>query len=177
MPRRFLRRYLPSAASVRGDRTLSRLFGSWLSNPNLWILNRSSVTKAIAIGLFMAFVPVPFQMALAAGAAIYIGCNLPVAVAMVWITNPLTMGPIFYFAYLVGSAILGETAQPIEFAITWGWLTRQLAAVWEPLLLGCLVLGVISAVAGALVVNGIWRLHVVHSWKARRLRRHQRSRK
>jgi uncharacterized protein len=171
MPRRFLRRYLPSPASVRGDRTLSRLFGAWLHNPNLWILNRGSITRAIAVGLFMAFVPVPFQMVLSAGAAILIGCNLPVAVAMVWVTNPLTMGPIFYFSYRVGVVILGDTVKAVEFEISWDWLTHQLSEIWEPFLLGCFVMGIACGTLGALAFNGVWRLHVINSWKARRQRR------
>ena len=171
MLKRVLRRYLPTPQAVREDRTLSTVFGTLLHNPNLWLLNRSSVTRAVAVGLLMAFVPVPFQMVLAAGGAIWIGCNLPVAVAMVWVTNPVTMGPLFYFCYVVGSAILGETTQDISFEISWEWLSHQLGSVWEPFLLGCFVLGVVVALLGSVTLNAVWRLHVIRSWRERRGRR------
>jgi len=171
MLKRSLKRYLPSPKAVREDRTLRRVFGTLLHNPNLWLLNRTSVTRAVAVGLLMAFVPVPFQMVLAAGGAIWFGCNLPVAVAMVWITNPVTMGPIFYFCYVVGVAILGETAQEVSFEISWEWLTHQLGSIWEPFLLGCFVVGVIASAVGSLTLNALWRLQVIRSWRARRTRR------
>jgi uncharacterized protein (DUF2062 family) len=49
------------------------------------------------VGLFCAFIPVPFQMLLAAPSAIIFSANLPVSIALVWITNPITMPPIFFF--------------------------------------------------------------------------------
>ncbi|MBT6276646.1 MAG: DUF2062 domain-containing protein [Chromatiales bacterium] len=171
MPRHFLKRFLPSPRKMRNDRTLTRVFGTLLHNSNLWHLNRSSVTMGVAVGLLMAFVPVPFQMVLAAGAAIIVGCNLPIAVAMVWITNPLTMGPIFYGSYRVGAALINEPAHDIEFAISFDWLSTQLAAIWEPFLLGCFVCGVVSASVGAAIIQIVWRIHVANSWRERKERR------
>ena len=55
MPRKLLRRFLPSAHELRKEGQL-RLFGELLHNPNLWHLNRNSVAGAVSIGLFMAFV-------------------------------------------------------------------------------------------------------------------------
>jgi uncharacterized protein (DUF2062 family) len=171
MPRRFLKSWLPSPREVGENRTLSRVFGTLLHDANLWHLNRGSVTRAVMVGLLMAFVPVPFQMVLAAGGAMLVRCNLPVSVAMVWITNPLTMGPIFYGAYVIGSVVLDLPARDIEFEISWDWLTTQLGAIWEPFLLGCLICGVVSAFLGAVVVQFVWRLHVYWRWRTRAQRR------
>lgn len=44
--------------------------------------------RGLAVGAFYAFVPFPWQMLLAAITALWLRFNLPVAVAMVWITNP-----------------------------------------------------------------------------------------
>ena len=94
MPRKFLRRFLPAAHQIRREGTL-KVFGALLHNPNLWHLNRNSVAGAVSVGLFIAFVPAPGQMVLAAAAAIAVGRNLPIAVLMVWVSNPLTMPPLF----------------------------------------------------------------------------------
>ena len=102
MPRKFLKRYLPSASEVRSRRSL-RILGELLHDPNVWHLTRRSVSTAVAVGVFSAFVPVPFQMPLAAVLAIALRCNLPLAVALVWISNPMTMPAIFFFTYTVGA--------------------------------------------------------------------------
>lgn len=174
MPRKLLRRVLPAAHKLRGHRNL-RIFGGLLDDPNLWHLNRASVALAVAVGLFMAFVPVPFQMVLAAAGAIVLGCNLPVAVAMVWVTNPVTMPPIFYAAYRFGAWMLGEKPGALHFEMSFHWLLNRLGAVWRPFLLGCLVMGVLSAVIGYSVIRILWRIHVVRGWRERQARRAERE--
>lgn len=176
MPRKALKRILARIHPGESDHRLRRLFGELLHNRDLWHLNRYSVAWAVSVGLFFAFVPVPFQMPLAAAFAILIGCNLPIAVSLVWLTNPVTMPPIFYGAYKVGAWMLGQPPRNVEFELTTEWLFNELGAIWEPFLLGCLVLGLFSAVIGHLAVRIIWRIHVMSSWRERRRRREARDR-
>lgn len=171
MPRKLLRRLLPNHETFREHKHL-RHFGTLLHDPNLWHLNRRSVAGAVAVGLFMAWVPVPFQMVLAAAAAILFSVNLPISVVLVWITNPLTMPPMFFSAYWLGAKLLGEHARPIDFELSREWLTSaHMAAIWEPFLLGCLVLAVASALLGVVALRLFWRLHVIRNWRERRRRR------
>ena len=86
--RDYLRRRLPARESVQ--RQLSFL-GERLHDPELWHLTRHSTAGGLSVGLFMAFMPIPFQMLLAAPAAILLRVNLPIAAVSVWISNPLTM--------------------------------------------------------------------------------------
>ncbi|MGB1541119.1 MAG: DUF2062 domain-containing protein, partial [Cycloclasticus sp.] len=76
-----------------------KVFGPLIHNQNVWHLNRRSFAGAISVGLFIAFIPLPAQMLIAAAAAIALHVNLPVAVATVWVSNPITMPPLFYAAY------------------------------------------------------------------------------
>lgn len=170
MPRKFIKKFLPDHDKIRNHVHLNRIFGTLLHDPNLLHLNRRSVSSAFAIGLFMAFVPVPFQMILAAAAAIIVRCNLPIAVGLVWITNPVTMPPIFYFAYKVGTWILGTPIREIQFELSLEWLGSELSAIWEPFLLGCFVCGTISAALAYGTVRLLWRLRLVSHIKARKLR-------
>ena len=167
MPRRWLKRNLPTPTQVRENRRLRQVFGTLLHDSNLWHLNRLSVTRAVIAGMLMAWVPVPFQMVLSAGLAIAWRCNMPVAIACVWITNPLTMGPMFYGAYKLGALVLGLPVQEMEFEISWNWLQTQLGAIWEPFLLGCAICGVVMATVAAIIVHVGWRIHVAWSWKKR----------
>lgn len=149
---------------------MTRIFGRLLHNPNLWHLNRHSVAWGVSVGLFMAFVPVPFQMVLAVGAALLVSANLPVAVVFVWVSNPITIGPLFYAAYRFGAWMLDIAPRQIHFEMSVQWLLTRLVEIWEPFLLGCFVLGLVSALVGNLAVRAIWRIHVIQSWKLRRER-------
>ena len=148
-----------------------QMFGDHLHNPNLWHLNRRSVAGAFAVGLFTAFIPVPFQMILAAAFAIIFRVNLPISVLLVWVSNPITMGPLFYTAYKTGQWILGETPGEFNFEFTWTWFSTELTYVWQPFLLGCLLLGMLSAVLGYASMRLYWRYHVVQMLEKRRRKR------
>lgn len=176
MPRKALKRILARIHPGEGDHRLRRLFGELLHNRDLWHLNRYSVAWAVSVGLFCAFVPVPFQMPMAAAFAILIGCNLPISVSLVWLTNPVTMPPMFYGAYKVGAWMLGQPPRDVTFELSREWLFNELGAIWEPFLLGCFVLGVSFAAIGHVAVRVIWRIHVTSSWRERRRRREARDR-
>lgn len=169
--RRLLRRMVPGIHEIRGRGTLRRVFGRMLFSADLWHLNRGSVAWAVSNGLFMAWVPIPFQMIPAAGVSIVVRCNLPVSVAMAWISNPVTVAPMFFAAYKVGAWILGVAPADMRFEPSLRWLLDELGAVWEPFLLGCFVMGLGSAILGQVAVRLLWRAHVMMSWRERRIRR------
>jgi len=170
MPKKFIKRYLPDEETLKKHKSLG-MFGRLVLAPNLWHLNKRSVSGAFAVGLFCAFIPVPFQMVLAVAGALLLRVNLPLAVALVWITNPITMPPIFYFSYLVGTWILDTPVMEIEFALTMEWLTTGLSAIWQPFLLGCLVCGLVSGISGFIIIRIVWRYLVLKSWHKRKLER------
>jgi uncharacterized protein (DUF2062 family) len=170
VPKKLIKRYLPDHQSLRTHRHL-QVFGAWLHDPNLWHLNRRSVSGAVAVGLFVAFVPIPLQMLLAAALAIVTRVNLPVSVVLVWITNPVTMPAIFYFCYRVGAWILNKPGLAPNFELSIEWLQLELASIWRPFLLGSLLTGTASAVLGYCTVRGLWRLNLVSYHRRRKLRR------
>jgi uncharacterized protein (DUF2062 family) len=89
MPRKYFRKYLPSHESVRNHKYLGKL-GRFLHHPNLWHLNRRSVSGGVAVGMFCGLVPGPLQMLTAALLAIPLRVNLPVALLTTLYTNPFT---------------------------------------------------------------------------------------
>lgn len=169
MPKKFLRKYLPDPHKITQSKSL-RIFGSLLHEPNLWHMNRKSVSVAFFVGMFIMWVPLPSQMILAAGAAILLRCNVPLSIALVWITNPLTMGPMFYSAYKLGNWMLGMPVNHIEFEASFDWISNQMSIIWKPLLLGCFTLGSISGLAGFISMRLLWRLHIVQYMKEKKRR-------
>ncbi len=169
MPKHLIKRITPDHDKIRNHKHL-KIFGSLLHDANLWHLNRRSAFGAFGVGLFMAFVPVPFQMVLAAAAAIPCRVNLPLSVALVWITNPITIPPMFYFAYWVGTLFLGHPVQEFEFELTMKCLVDSLEGIWQPLLLGSFICAAVSGTVGYFGVRALWRLHVVNHIKRRRER-------
>ena len=166
MPKQTLKKVFPSPQAVKDHPSLQFL-GTLLHEPNLWHLNRRSVSRAFFIGIFCAFLPMPFQMVVAAVMGIFIHSNLPISIGLVWISNPLTIPPIFYFTYVVGAEILDVPSRPFEIELSVDWAMRELGAIWEPLILGSLICAVIFGSIGYVGIRLFWRWHVMHNWKKR----------
>lgn len=167
MPRRLLQRHLPNADSIR-EHPLLRPVRHLLREPELWRLHRRSVGGACFIGMFSAFLPLPGQTVVAAALAVAARCNLPIALLLVQVTNPLTIPPMFFFAYRLGAWLLGVEAAVTNFELSWAFLSTQLAQLWKPLLLGSLVCGWVSGLTLMVVARLLWRFHVLRRWRERR---------
>jgi len=175
LPRKFFRKYLPDPDEVLA-KPWAAPFRPWLGHPNLWHLNRHSVPKAVAIGLFCGLIPGPFQMLGALLMAIPLRSNVPVAMFVTFYTNPLTIVPLYLIAYAYGSAILGYHGLDAQIApFEWGW---SLSAFWQwmlslgkPLGIGIVALALTLAVLGYFMTELAWRVYVVRAWRARRERR------
>ena len=170
MAKKLLKKYLPKTNTTKEHKHL-QIFGTLLHDPNLWHLNRYSVATAFSVGLFWAFVPTPFQMVFAAACAIVVRANLPISAALVWVSNPVTMPPLFFFAYKLGASILGKAPGKFNFELSFEWLLNGLGAIWQPFLLGCFICGATLAILGNLTIRAIWRWSVSRDWKLRKSNR------
>jgi len=174
MPRRLFKKIqkrIPDKGKLSTQWYL-RPFNALLHDPALWSIHRRGVTKAVAIGLFFAMLPIVGQMALAALVALWVRVNLPVAVAFTWVSNPLTFVPIYYPAYKLGALLLGLPRQdPGDAQMSIEWLAAELATIWKPLFLGCGILAVIVAAIGFTALNLTWRMAAVNRLNRRRRNR------
>lgn len=171
MPKRIFRKYLPKPERLREHKSLSFL-GEVLSDPNLWHINRRSLAGAAFIGIFAGLLPIPLQMGLAALLAVRFHCNLPLSVMLVWISNPVTYVPIFYFNYRIGAWLLGMPPHSGE-AITVAWFVEQLIPLW----LGSTLIALVCGGAAYITVKIAWRLAVVRSWNLRARNRERMQRR
>lgn len=148
-----------------------QFLGDRLHEPNLWHLNRRSIALAFAVGLFCAWIPTPMQMVIAAAGAIYYRANLPISVGLVWITNPITMPPLYYFAYEVGLWFLNQPPNADESEFSVGNILASLGDVWQPFLIGCFIMGIVSSAAGYFGIHYYWQHHVMKKWAERKEKR------
>lgn len=165
--KKWLKRVIPNPKTIHDNRYLG-IFGTLLHDPNLWHLNRRSVSGGVAIGLFVMYSPILTHSLIAAGLAILLRVNLPIAVALVWITNPFTIPPMFYFAYVVGCWILGHPAAGFNIHFWMDW--HNWFGIMGPLVVGCLICGAVCSLLGYLTVQALWRWKVVKYLQKRRER-------
>ncbi len=155
-----------------------------------WVIKLRSSPRAIAgglaLGTFIAFTPtVGVQLVLAFVAATIFNMNRPAAMIPVWITNPITVAPIYTFCYWLGATVwggpplskvsglfidIGRTLGRLEF---WN-IKEQFFAVLQmgkeiliPLLIGSITIGVVS---GFLVY--IFSLKLLSIFFSRRSQKH-----
>ncbi|GAA0835122.1 MULTISPECIES: DUF2062 domain-containing protein [unclassified Marinomonas] len=169
MPKRYLKKFIPNPEKLKENKALS-LLGKQIYEADLWHLNRRSVARAFLNGLFWAFIPMPFQMVVSALLAIPLRANIPLSIALVWITNPLTMPFVFYFNYKVGSLIMGgDDGKDFHLSVEWIW--AKLEHIWLPLYLGSVVSGLFFGILAYVTILLVWRIHVIKRWKERKKRR------
>ena len=172
MPRRTLRRFLPQPHFIREHKSL-RLLALVLHDPNLFHLNRRSVSLAAFVGVFVGLQPVPMHMLIAAALAVWLRCNITLAVVCVWVSNPLTLPAIVFLQYELGARLLGIPAAS-GFEMSVEWLEHSLHAVWEPLFLGSVLSGLALGALAWGATRLLWRLAVQLRWRARRRERARR---
>ncbi len=115
---------------------------------------RRMVSKAVFIGLFIAFIPMPMQMLLVLAMMPFFKFNVPIALAMCWLSNPFTMPPMYYMEYLTGSFFLGSEIAPVEMTIE--WFSNNMDNIFIPLYAGTLIYSVVGSSLAYWAVNHFW---------------------
>ncbi len=84
-----------------------------------WLLQLNDtphdIALGVAVGLFISFTPTfGLHMALVVGLSLLVRMNRPAALAAVWVNNPVTLIPVFFFNYLVGAWVM--LREPVTLA-------------------------------------------------------------
>jgi uncharacterized protein len=165
-----LRRFFPTAEQIRANPWV-RWLGPALQHPRLWCLSRRGIAMGVALGVFFGLLVPIAQIPLSAAAAVALRANVPVAVASTLVSNPATFGPIYYAAWKVGSALLGEpdteppplAAEAEDTQDGASWFVRvwnRIADVGKPLVLGLSLFAAGFGVLSYLLVSWLWALRV-----------------
>ncbi|MCK7502467.1 MAG: DUF2062 domain-containing protein [Comamonadaceae bacterium] len=181
-PERTMRRFrdwAPRPEAIRENRWL-RWLGPALHHPRLWHMSRRGLALGMALGFFFGLLIPLAQIPLSAAAAVALRANVPAAVASTLVTNPLTFGPLYYTAWRIGSAILGDPDEPPPQAeddlpdqqpdeSAWSAAVRRIAGVGKPLLVGLAVMASVVGLSTYVVVSTAWKLVVLWKWRRRHL--------
>ncbi|MFU2487438.1 DUF2062 domain-containing protein [Thauera sp. WH-1] len=176
-------RFLPSRDAITQSRLL-RWLGPRIHDPLLWHINRRAVSRGVAMGVFFGLMIPIAQIPAAAIASLVLRGNLWIAAVSTLVSNPLTYGPLYYFAYRLGAGVIGArtpadlTPEDVEAPIrmidslaqAWNWVM----GIGQPLLVGMIIMAVTGSIIAYWGAQLFWRVKVVNKW--RRLHRERRLR-
>ena len=154
-----LRARVPSREELEANRWL-KVLAPYLADTKLWHWSRRGVAAGVAAGLFIGLLIPVAQILLAAVAAVALRANIPVAAAATFITNPLTVPPIYYAAYHLGA---WATGAPVPAALS----LADPSSIWEnlgtiglPLLAGLGIAATLLSLASYLLISQAWAWRV-----------------
>ncbi len=140
---------------------LFRIWGHKLFESVLWRIDKKGIAGGLSLGLFVAFMPtVGFQMIIATFGAIYFKVNLPVALLVCWITNPVTAIPIYTSEWRLGRYILEDFTPLKEAFDLYNIEGRSVKMILNGIYLwtGAIVFSSTSAIAANILTRSIWNL-------------------
>ena len=118
-------------------------------------VNRKSISRGILIGLFWGFIPMPMQMLAVLSVTPFVKFNVPIAISMVWLSNPITMPFMYYMEYQTGNFLLGnEGLENIE--LTLSWFSNNWNKILIPLYVGTIPYSVGVSTLVYFFINKLW---------------------
>lgn len=163
----WIKHKIPDSRALTANRYLA-LFGRLLHDPNIWHLNRRSAAGGAAVGLFVMYIPIVGQMLIAAAGAVVLRVNLPIAVAMAWVSNPLTTPFMLYCAYVTGCWMLAVSPAALEVTFWADW--HNWDDIIAPLGIGILMCAVVCALIGYFGLQVAWALMLKRQIRKRQAR-------
>jgi len=174
---RWLKRITPDRHTLEKLWCL-RPFSALVLDRGCWTFNRHSVTRAFALGLFIAFIPptpLPVHIVTCVILGMLFRLNLPVLFATVFVSNPFTWLPQVAGSIWVGAKLMGIDLMPFWRELPHRHPWAHLNQLWAPLLLGALVLGLLAAGCGYLLAQAAWRARIIYHLRRRRARSNSRA--
>ena len=174
---RWIRRHIPTRDTVHRYRLL-RPFAQHLTHASLWRMTRRSVPRGVALGLFVAVIIPVMHTAIAALLAIPARANVAVAAVFTLIINPLTIPPLYYAAYRIGSWELHHDASLVNPAAAErvsGELSRLL--FWVHQASGSIAVGILTIAAASAVLGYAGSALAWRYWSHSRWRQRHRSKR
>lgn len=153
---RWMHRRRLSRRGLRGTQ-LHSWFGDRILSKELWRPTRESLARAWLVGFPITIIPfLPLQSVISCFAALFVRGNIPLCIALQFLSTPLTAPVHLPACYFVGEVVRGVSPRAAwdQVAHTPKHLFTGDAAI--SLYLGAVVLGVLIGVGGYAVVHHTW---------------------
>lgn len=184
MHRRYRKFVLQLYRRLRHPRILKqsrvmRWFAKHFLAKDVWRPTRHSLAGGTGVGLLVSALLIPGQMPLAAFLCGVLRVNIPIAMVMCWLSNPVTFAPIAWWEISLGNWMMEVMDLGEVVPLRWSQLTamvREAESVWGffeslrpwamALYIGGSVAGLMAGVVGYVLVFLIWDavLMVLH-WR------------
>jgi uncharacterized protein (DUF2062 family) len=162
----WLKKFFPTTKAMKNSTEIKGL-KPYFKSDCFWARDQQSIARGVAAGLAGAVLP-GFQIFYAAILVMILRGNLAIALLSTFITNPLTVAPISYFIYWIGTLVIanGDSHFTIKdfnwgfynWSSFWANVTDWLMQFGKPFLIGLpivsLCLGLIGYFGTILVWNG-----------------------
>jgi hypothetical protein len=171
----WVKHHVPTRESIEANRWL-RPVAHRILVPSLWRFTRRSVPRGVALGLFSG-VLFPFaHMGIAATLALPFRANVPAAVGVTLLNNPITIGPLMIGAYEIGHWVLrldrAVPGRPLASNVKANegilhWLVVQGG---PSAIIGLVIIAVVLAFFGYFVTALLWRFRIARKWRRRHVK-------
>ncbi|MEQ6884502.1 DUF2062 domain-containing protein [Salicola sp. Rm-C-2C1-2] len=172
-----MKRFPTLQARYRG---LRRRGHNWLvGHPRLWRMlyvtgclrgGVESAARGVSVGLFVGLTPtVGFQTIFMIIGCVIVRGNFPAAFAVSWLSNPITMAPLYWGFHELGELL--TVLLPVSLDLIPSWMFENVGDTMTFTAIGSLI------VATPFAVGGYFATHGVSRWirLRRRLRRERRD--
>lgn len=169
----WLKRHLPTRESLEHNRWI-RPFAHRVLRSELWRMNRRSIPRGVALGLFVGIMVPLAHFVVVLFVAMFVRANIPAALTATFIGFPVIYIALAALAYKIGEWLLhvdaltgiqplGETMQHTQT----DHLLQQITGAGLDTALGLFVLATILSALGYGLSSVFWRLWVARKRRTR----------
>lgn len=156
-------RFLKHPRKLR-QRPWMRWFARHFLDKHVWKPTQHTLAGGTAVGMFITLQLLPIQMPAATILSAIFRVNIPVAIALCWLSNPFTIPFIAWVEYALGKWFLAFYTQvpttpfptQIPESLVEGWMVLKEHA--PVMLMGGVIFGAVSALVSYVGVWGIWEV-------------------
>lgn len=140
------------------NETIKNFLAKYKISSDYTSISRKMIARGAFIGIFIAMIPMPMQMLAVLLFTPFGRFNVPVALTMCWVTNPITMPFIYYIEYITGSFILAS--DPLSVQLTLEWFNSNFDKILLPLYIGAFFYSVMLSFLSYYVITHFWKKSV-----------------